>query len=92
VSNGKVCIVTRAILEGATVRRAHFDAPRHNEDSGFTFFDEQDPRPWEMGVGDLQVICMHCLIEDHPEAGLGADIAKRAGDATWFPDGWQVSA
>ena len=68
-------------------------------DSGFTvlFDDAPDPddipkedNPVELPPG-ITLVCLHCLINDHPEIGRGLDIAREYGVADLDDDGeWVV--
>lgn len=64
-------------------------------DSGFTVLFDDAPDPEELddivqpGVSEL--VCLHCLIEDHPEIGRGLDITRRYGVADLDDDGEWVA-
>jgi hypothetical protein len=96
-AHGDVAIVGRDVLEGAPVGIVYYAAERMTSgDSGFDLFSglesadeffakvERDPEQ------HLATVCLHCLIEGHPEAGRGMDLARQHGFA-WFEDGeWRV--
>jgi hypothetical protein len=48
-------------------------------DSGFTVLFDDAPDPDEVEGPDdprISVVCLSCLIDDHPELGRGLDIAR----------------
>ena len=68
-------------------------------DSGFTvlFDDAPDPESVELGnpadgfPEGVTIVCMHCLLDDHPEIGRGLDIAREYGVADLDENGeWVV--
>lgn len=56
-------------------------------DSGFTVLFEDAPDPEDLpDAGDelpegITLVCLDCLIDDHPEIGRGLDIAREYGVA-----------
>ena len=73
-----------------TERPAHsigYEKPMGSWDSGYSvvFADAPDPddvedRPGSLPEG-ITLVCLHCLIDDHPEIGRGLDIAREHGVA-----------
>lgn len=65
-------------------------------DSGFTvlFSDAPDLEDVELPEGEPppgSLVCLHCLIDDHPEIGRGLDIAREYGVADLDDNGeWVV--
>ena len=62
-------------------------------DSGLTFFLDDAPDPDEVQPDDprISLVCLACLIDDHPELGRGLDIAREHGVADLDDDGeWVV--
>ena len=63
-------------------------------DSGFTVLFEDAPDPDDLDDGDElpeDLVCLHCLLDDHPELGRGLDIAREYGVADLDGDGeWVV--
>jgi hypothetical protein len=60
-------------------------------DSGFTvlFADAPDPDEVEgMEHPGISLVCLHCLIDDHPEIGRGLDIAREYGAADLEDGEW----
>jgi hypothetical protein len=62
-----------------------YETPLGPRDSGFTVLFEDAPDPDELdGLGEhpaLSSVCLHCLIDDHPEIGRGLDVAREWGAA-----------
>jgi hypothetical protein len=56
-----------------------YDPPSSPRDSGFTILFDDAPNPDDVTDDDdrIQWICVHCLIEDHPEIGRGLNIARQ---------------
>ena len=44
--------------------------------------------PAETREDDLRVVCLGCLLDNHPEAGIGMDLAKRRGAARLVDGVW----
>jgi hypothetical protein len=44
--------------------------------------------PAETREDDLRVVCLGCLLDHHPEAGRGMDLAKRRGAARLVDGVW----
>jgi hypothetical protein len=61
----------------------------HGED-GFTLLDAamQDENPDDHELEEFHVLCEACVIEKHPEAGAGMDIARRAGSSRFHVGIW----
>ena len=61
-----------------------YEKPLWPGDSGFTVLFEDAPDPDEVQGPDdprISLVCLHCLINDHPELGHGLDIAREYGVA-----------
>jgi hypothetical protein len=56
----------------------------------FTLLDAEmaDENPDEHGIEKFHAVCLHCLLDTHPEAGAGMDIAKRAGSSRFHAGIW----
>jgi hypothetical protein len=70
-------------------------APMGAWDSGFTvlFDDAPDPDEVEGPHARISIVCLHCLIDDHPELGRGLDIARDYGVADLDESGeWVVGS
>ena len=59
------------------------DTPLGSWDSGFTVLFDDVPEPDEVDdVNDhlgISLVCLRCLLDDHPEIGRGLDIAREPG-------------
>jgi hypothetical protein len=72
-----------------------YENPLGAGDSGFTVLFDDAPQPDELDTEGqrpaLSIVCLHCLLEDHPEIGRGLDIAREYGVADLDDDGeWVV--
>jgi len=75
-----------------------YEQPLGPGDSGFTVLFEDAPDPEELSdeEGDelpdgISLVCLDCLLDDHPEVGRGLDIAHEYGVADLDDDGeWVV--
>jgi hypothetical protein len=76
-----VAITTRNVFNGAPVDFVSWNEPEAPNDSGFSLFSKDDPPPWHLADEDLRSVCPTCLIDDHPEAGRGMDLARQHGFA-----------
>jgi hypothetical protein len=54
-------------------------------DSGYTVLFDDAPDPEELDETgqhpDVSIVCLNCLLDDHPEIGRGLDIAREYGVA-----------
>jgi hypothetical protein len=71
------------------------EQPMGSWDSGFTVIFADTPDLEELDddvLGDgSELVCLDCLIDDHPEIGRGLDIAREYGVADLDEDGeWVV--
>ena len=60
-----------------------------SRDSGFSVLFSDAPEQWEgtpNQMEQLRNVCLHCLIEHHPEVGRALDLAKVHGSAERYPD------
>ncbi len=74
-----------------------WDRPQWQGDSGFSLLFEDAPDPGDLPdvAGELppgiSLVCLGCLLDDHPEVGRGLDIAREYGVADLGDDGeWMV--
>jgi len=62
-----------------------YDEPLGSGDSGFTVLFDDAPDPEELDDKGqhpaVTIVCLHCLIDDHPEIGRGLKIAREYGVA-----------
>jgi hypothetical protein len=73
-----------------------YEEPLGAWDSGYTIIFEDAPDPEELeeidGEGS-ELVCLRCLIDDHPEIGRGLDLAREHGVANLDENGaWVTSA
>ena len=68
----------------------HYDDEfTHPSDSGYLLLFSDGPKdPADVTADDFRVLCLHCLIEDHPEVGRGLDLARERGEANLVDDEW----
>jgi hypothetical protein len=76
--------VTPAVEAGASPIRVLYFA----EDETFLLLDADAPEDPNDCDQELTVVCAHCLLEHHPQAGRGMDIARRAGEARLRGGAW----
>jgi hypothetical protein len=82
----RLAVVSQAVASGeAPVRVLYFD---DDDASRFIVFgsDVSYEHPERNSREDFHVICEHCLLEEHPEAGKGLDLARAHGSA-YLADG-----
>lgn len=84
-SHGPAAIIDHAITEGATVTAISYLEPEHEWDSGFALLSTT---PTDDTEADL--ICIDCLLDEHPELGKGLDLAREHGEARRHDDGWRA--
>jgi hypothetical protein len=77
--HGLGCIITQTVKDGAPVTEVHWNPPISSADSGFTCWSDADPEV--VDEDRLMVMCAHCLIDEHPEAGALMDHARLDGVA-----------
>jgi hypothetical protein len=62
-----------------------FDEPLSSSDSGFTVLFEDAPDPGDVDDPTthpgISIVCLGCLLDDHPEIGRGLDVAREFGAA-----------
>jgi hypothetical protein len=71
-----------------------YEEPLGPWDSGFTIIYQDAPDPEEVeqidGEGS-ELVCLRCLIDEHPELARGLDLAREHGaadlksDGAWIP-------
>jgi hypothetical protein len=74
-----------------------YEKPTVPGDSGFSVLFDDAPDPDDLPVDGnelpegITVVCLCCLLDDHPEIGRGLDIAREYGVADLDDDGeWVV--
>ena len=62
-----------------------YEKPLGRRDSGFTVLFDDAPDVGELDEYGahplLSLVCVRCLIDDHPEIGRGLDVAREWGSA-----------
>ena len=64
-----------------------YDRPLGPWDSGFSVLFDDAPEPEDLpDDGEelpegISLVCLHCLLEEHPELGRGLDLAREYGVA-----------
>jgi hypothetical protein len=80
----QLAVTTQAVKAGAAPTRVHYCA-----DGSFLLFDaDASEDPSEHDPEKMVVVCAHCLIEQHPAAGRGMDVAQRRGAARYEGGTW----
>ena len=83
----KLAVVTPAIEAGASPTRV-----MHFEDGSFLLLDaDASDDPDEYDPKEMVVVCTHCLLDRHLEAGRGMDVAKETGEAALVEGEWVVA-
>lgn len=73
-----------------------YEEPFGSADSGFSVLFEDAPDPEELPDTEglplgITLVCLDCLLDDHPEIGRGLDIAREYGVADLDDQGeWVV--
>jgi hypothetical protein len=83
----QLAVVDRAMLEDDAPATEIFFA----EDSGFFLVSDEAPHADDATPEDFRAVCLGCLLEIHPEAARGMDLAKQHGEE-WLEDGSWVAA
>jgi hypothetical protein len=81
----RLAVVSDGVHQGQPITRVIYG------EGGFTLLDAamQDENPNDHELHEFHVICESCLIERHPEAGAGMDIARRGGSSRYVEGhGW----
>lgn len=62
------------------------------QDSGFTVLFADAPDPADVDEHEMHpaisFVCLHCLIDQHPEVGRGLDVARENGAADLIDGEW----
>jgi hypothetical protein len=78
-------IVEEDFLEGEPIKAISCLQPEHEWESGFALFagpPDEDP--------DTTLVCLNCLIEDHPEITHDLELARQHGQSGFA--GWRGAA
>jgi hypothetical protein len=84
---GRVAMEFRAKY-GAPIRAISYLVPDDEWDSGYACWSVTPERAADI---DDELICINCLLGDHPEAGRGMDFAREHGEAIRDKDTWIAS-
>jgi len=78
----RLAVISDGVHRGEHVTRVIYG------DGGFILLDRamQDENPDDHELGEFHVVYVDCLIQTHPEAGAGMDIA-RVGGSSRFVEG-----
>lgn len=79
----KAVSVDRGVANGEDVTAISWLEPEHEWDSGFALFSEPPDSDTETAL-----VCLHCLIDEHPEIGHGLELARDHGEAIREGRGW----
>jgi hypothetical protein len=69
----KVAVVSNRVLSGEPIAEVKWFEPENEKDSGFIVIAAGDTPD---NVDDYRSICIHCLLDDYPEAGKLMQWAK----------------
>jgi hypothetical protein len=81
----RLAIVSEGVHHGQRVTRVLWG------EGAFTLLDAEmaDEDPDDHEFEEFHAVCLDCLIESHPEAGAGMDIARRGGSSRFVEGhGW----
>ncbi len=87
-----MAVATVRVIQGARVAGARWDAPLAGElrDSGFSVWSAADDDLADLSDVELKAqlaaVCLHCLIDAHPEAGVLLDRTRSAVDGIALAD------
>jgi hypothetical protein len=57
---------------------------------GFTLILDRERDDDETDINEYKTVCLHCLIDEHPELGRAIDLAKRKGSAHLVNGEWKA--
>lgn len=83
-SCGKVAIVWGSEPPAFSIG---WERPLGSWDSGFSVLFEDAPDPEDVPEDNptdhprISLVCLHCLLDEHPEVGRGLDVARERGAA-----------
>jgi hypothetical protein len=64
----------------------------HDFEHEFTLVLDHDRSDDETDMDEYAFVCLHCLIDEHPELGRAIDLAKRTGSAYRINGSWHACA
>jgi hypothetical protein len=88
--NRLVAIVDRVAYDEGQFTWIGHDEPDDPRDSGFALLGDEAFELLPDNIPDerLITVCLHCLIDRHPDVGKGLDVASRTGRAIRDGDNW----
>jgi hypothetical protein len=81
----RLAVISDGVHQGQPVTRVFYG------DGGFTLLDRamQEENPDDHELEEFHAVCLDCLLERHPEAGAGMDVARRGGSSRFVEGhGW----
>jgi hypothetical protein len=82
----QVVIVDSGVADGEPVKAISYLEPVAAWDSGYAVFSGEPGDDT-----DTALVCLHCLLDEHPEAREGMDLARECGVAVPDGDGWTIA-
>ena len=83
----RLAVVSDGVHQGQPVTRVIYG------EGGFTLLDAEmaDEDPNDHELEEFHAVCLDCLIETHPEAGRGMDVAREEVSSRFVEGhGWMV--
>lgn len=82
MEHGTNCVTSQTVLDGAPVTGVLWQEPLDATDSGFRCWSAADEElDDETYQKNRAIVCLHCMIDTHPEAGSLMDRARIEGFA-----------
>jgi hypothetical protein len=82
----ELVFVESSIIEGESIRAVSWLPPEQDWDSGFALFASEPGQ-----VGDTDVMCLSCALDEWPDIGRGLDLAREHGEAIFSTGKWSAS-
>lgn len=79
-------IVDQRILDGEPAKAISYLEPVAAWDSGYAVFAGEPGDDT-----DTALVCLHCLLDEQPEAREGMDLARERGVAVRDGDSWTIA-
>jgi hypothetical protein len=86
ISHGPFVIVEKQRRDGQPIRAVSYLEPEADWDSGFALFRSEPNQ-----VGDTELVCVDCLLDDEPGIGKGLDLAREHGEAIRNGNTWVLT-
>jgi hypothetical protein len=84
-AHGPVVIIDAGIAAGDQILAISWLEPEHEWESGYAAWSVP---PQQADDVDSVLVCVHCFLEEHPEAGLGMELAREHGEAIRDGNEW----